>query len=272
MNPSKIFFPFLIFFTINISVSYSQSSTSQANQKDSSKTIYFQSSALFQCKIKPPDNYNPKKIYPLIIGLHGGNGSPYQFIKIWDEIERTNFIFAVPQAPYAWLMKEKIGYEWSLWPTGDEELIETTALITEKYIADLIKDLKHKYRVSTVYLLGHSQGAIFTYRAGIKNHKLINGIICLSGPGLFEKIWSPFSDTLQTNWLPEKYLKPASHLRVFIANGEKDKFTPVKLGIKSRDILKSYGFDVTFYTFDGGHRVDKNMLKLVNKWLNNKNE
>jgi len=123
--------------------------------------------------------------------------------------------------------------------------------------------------VSTIYLLGHSQGSIFTYRAGIKKHTLLNGLICLSGPGILERIWNPFSDSLQVDWLPEKYLKDASHLRVFIANGEKDKITPVELGIKSRDILKSCGFKVSFHTFDGGHIVDKNILKLANNWLNN---
>ncbi len=270
MYNSKIIIVLFILLFLNISVLHSQNSTTQTHTKDTFKTIYFQSSALFKCIIKFPQKYNPNKKYLLIVGLHGGNESPNKFATIWEEIGQPEFIYAVPQAPYAWLMNGEFGYEWSLWPTSDEKLIERAAVLTEHYIADLIKDITKQYHVSEVYLLGFSQGTIFTYRAGIKNHNLIDGLICLSGPGLLEKLWSPSSDTLQTNWLPEKYIKAGKHLRVFISNGEKDKFTPVELGIKSRDILKKYGYEVTFHTFDGGHTVDKNILKLILKWLNNK--
>ncbi len=268
MHPSNIMIIIFIIITINISFLQSQPSANQDTQRVYSSTIYFQSTSLFRCNIKLPDNYHQDKKYPLIIGLHGGNGSPDQFITIWDEIKHTEFIFAVPQAPYSFLMKENIGYEWSLWPTADTKTIEQAAVLSEEYIADLIKALKEQYHVSTIYLLGHSQGSIFAYRAGIKNYNLVDGIICLSGPGILEKIWSPFSDSLKADWLPEKYLQDANHLRVFIANGEKDKFTPVELGIKSRDILKRYGFEVTFHTFDGGHIVEKKILMLANNWLN----
>jgi len=78
----------LVFIIIAVNTSFLQSQTlkNQVTQKDHSSTIYFKSSSLFKCKIKLPDNYNKNKKYPLLIGLHGGNGSPEQFITIWDEI------------------------------------------------------------------------------------------------------------------------------------------------------------------------------------------
>ena len=268
MNFSKSITVLFILLLLNISILYSQNSTAQPNKKETSKTIYFQSSALFKCIMKFPPNYNPNNKYPLVVGLHGGNGSPAKFIDIWKGIEQPELIYAVPQAPYAWFMNAEFGYDWSLWPTGNEKFMEQAAVLTENYIADLLKDITKRYQVSEVYLLGFSQGAIFTFRAGIKNHHLIDGLICLSGPGLLEKLNPPFSDPLDADWLPEKYLKAGNQLRIFISNGEKDKFTPVELGIKSRDILNKYGYEVTFHTFDGGHTVDKNIIKLVLKWLN----
>ncbi len=233
-------------------------------------TTYFQSSALFKCLISFPDNYSPQDSYPLVIGLHSGGETPEQFITIWNGLNKTEFIYAVPQAPYSWLMGEAFGYEWSLWPTGNEDLMERAALIAEGYVADLIKDLTKRYNVSEVYLLGFSQGAILAYRAGIKNYRLIDGLICLSGPGLSGKLWSPFSDSLQVDWLPDKFIKEANSLRVFIANGDEDKYTPVEIGIKSRNILAGYGYDVKFYSFGGGHTINKEILKLVVEWINNK--
>ena len=260
-----------IFIVVLIASLFTTSFYAQKSENDSTQieteSIYFESKALFKYLVKLPNNYNPKKSSPLIVGLYGGNQTAKKFIKIWDEIKEPQFIYAVPQAPYAWFMNGKFGFDWSLWPTGNDELIERAAIISENYIIDLIKELTNKYNVSNVYLFGFSQGAIFAYRVGIKNHQYVDGLICLSGPGLLEKIWSPFSDTLQVNWLPEKYIKAGNDLRVFISNGDTDKFTPIELGIKSRDILKKYGYDVIFQDFNGGHEVNYEILDNVIEWI-----
>ena len=83
-----------------------------------------------------------------------------------------------------------------------------------------------------------------------------------------EPLVNPFAGEYAPDWLEEKYLEPAKTLRVFIAHGTKDQAAKYELGVKSNEILTSYGYDVTFHSFDGGHTIDPKSLKRVLEWLN----
>ena len=135
-------------------------------------------------------------------------------------------------------------------------------------MADLVTELKAHYSISDIYLMGFSQSAIFTYIAGIQRPQLYKGIICLSGPGIHEPLVNPFAGEYASDWLVEKYIEPAKSLRVFIAHGTKDQAAKYELGVKSNKILSSYGYDVTFYSFDGGHVIDPSSLKKALEWIN----
>jgi predicted esterase len=155
--------------------------------------------------------------------------------------------------------------EWSLWSSPDLKLRERAANLIGDYIADLVKVLKEQYKIGDIYLSGLSQGAIFTYVAGLQNHQLYKGIIIFSGPGIFKPLGD---EEFAPNWLEEKYLEPAKKLRVFIAHGMKDQRVEYELGLKSKEVLTSYGYDVSFHSFDGGHTIDPEILKLALKWIN----
>ena len=105
--------------------------------------------------------------------------------------------------------------------------------------------------------------------AGIQRPQLYKGIICLSGPGIFEPLKNPFAGEYAPDWLDEKYLEPANTLRVFISHGTEDQAVKYELGVKSKEILTSYGYDVTFYSFEGGHTIDPGDLKQALEWINN---
>jgi phospholipase/carboxylesterase len=142
--------------------------------------------------------------------------------------------------------------------------------LSESYILDLLKTLTKKYKINSIYLMGFSQGAIFTYQIGIRNPHCFKGIICLSGPGLLEPLILPFSNKKITDWLEEKNIAGAKRLRVFIGHGKNDKSPDYNMGLKSRDTLKKYGYDVTFYSFDGKHEIVKEELEHVINWLKKK--
>jgi len=236
-------------------------------QEELGDVIYIDNSALFKCRIHLPRDYDPAKSYPLVVGLHGGGGSFDQFITLWKDFGELEFIYAVPQAPYHLLKDNEIIYEWALWPTGDMEIMERAKEITEKYIAKLVKDLNKRYKIDGAYLMGYSQGAIFTYTAGIRNHHLIKGLIILSGPGLFEPIYSPFMGWVGIEWPSENSIKAAKDLRVFIAHSKDDQVVKYELGVTSRDVLLNYSYDVTFYDFEGGHTIPPEVLKQVVEWI-----
>ncbi len=251
----------LLFCSVN---NFVQGQETELKAEEKSETFYFKSESLFRCIIKLPENYNPDQTHTLVIGLHGGGSTPEAFIKIWDKIKDVNFIYATPQGPYPILFDELVN-EWSLWSSPDLKLRERAAELIGDYIADLVKVLKEQYKIGDIYLTGLSQGAIFTYVAGLQNQQLYKGIIIFSGPGIFKPLGD---EEFAPNWLEEKYLEPAKKLRVFIAHGTKDQRVEYELGLKSKEVLTSYGYDVTFHSFNGGHTIDPESLKQALEWIN----
>lgn len=245
---------------------YAQKAETDSTKSIKADSLYFKSEALFKCNIKLPENFNPDKKYTLVIGLHGGGGTPESFISVWDNVEGVNFIYATPQGPYS-IVFDKLGNEWSLWSSPDLTIRAQAADLVDDYIADLVYELKNQYNIDDIYLFGFSQGAIFAYIAGIKHHQLYKGILVFSGAGIFEPLGR---EQFAPNWLEEKYLEPANALRVFIAHGTEDQAAKYELGVKSKEVLTSYGYDVTFHSFEGGHTIDSESLKRVSDWIKRK--
>lgn len=242
-------------------------SQTSESQQDSVESFYFESSALFKGFVRLPENYDSEKSYPLIVGLHGGGSSLDSFIEVMTDV---NFIYVVPQAPYTWLIDGELGYDWALWPGGNAELTNRASNLMVDYIADLVNHLDKIYKVRDFYLMGFSQGSIYTYIAGIKNHHLLNGLIVLSGPGLLEPLISPFTGEQTNDWLEKKDIAAAKGLKVFIAHAKNDERVDYELALKSRDLLKDYGYDVIFRDFKGGHNVDEDVMKSVAEWIRKK--
>lgn len=229
---------------------------------ETSDSLYFESPALFECNVQFPDNYKSEKSFPLIISLHGGGGSYKTFKDIWRHFENPQFIMATPQAPYKWLMGDKIGYDWAAWPSENLVAMQTALKLTSKYIENLIQSLKSKYNINKIYLMGFSQGSIITQIAGINNYNLLEGIIILSGP----EIGHPGKPEII--WPSDKAVKSANKLRVFIAHGKSDNIIDIALAKKSKEQYKKSGYDVEFFEFEGGHEISKKAMRRVEKWEN----
>jgi len=228
-----------------------------------SDSLYFESPALFKCNLQFPENYSAEKPIPLLISLHGGGGSYETFKNIWRHFENPQFILATPQAPYSWLMGDKIGYDWSAWPTENLTVMQQALNLTSTYyVENLIRSLTAEYNISSVYLMGMSQGSIIAQIAGINNHDLLAGIIILSGPEI------DHPDKPKIVWPSEKAVQSANHLKVFIAHGHADDKIDFALAIKSRNQYKKVGYDVSFFEFEGGHEINEAEMKAVGKWIN----
>ena len=226
-----------------------------AKKKDSAKTLFINSPTLIKCNVQFPENYNPAKEYPLIIGLHGLGSNADRFQILWDKFATRNFIYATPQAPYAVSTGSEPGFSWNTWGTGDDETLEQSSALTDEYIAKLVIDLQKQYKVSDVYLLGFSQGCFYTYLIGIKHYELFKGLICFGG-------W------LESDLIGEENIVKAQGLRVFIAHGNNDRVVEEGAGKKASDYLKEHGYDVTYFEFEGGHEVPEKAILEVEKWMN----
>ncbi|HUS84067.1 MAG TPA: hypothetical protein VMX56_02900 [Anaerolineales bacterium] len=232
--------------------------------------IYIESSALFGSLMRLPENYAPERSCPLVVGLAGGGGNPEDLITLWDHFPDRSFIYAVPQAPYPMLDDGELGFDWFMWPTGDDKLISKATELSEKYIVKVVQDLTSLHDINDVYLLGFSQGAILAYLSGIKHHHVFKGIICLSGPALLAPLVNPFTGSFNPTWLTERLIQDAGELRVFITHGKDDHPVPYEMGIRSRDILMKHGYDVTFRDFNGGHsHPPGGILAQIVNWTKN---
>ncbi len=61
---------------------------------------YVESRSLQPYRIRIPNNYDPKKSYPLLIGMHGMGGNADGFIAIYDELEAPQIIYVTPEGQY----------------------------------------------------------------------------------------------------------------------------------------------------------------------------
>jgi phospholipase/carboxylesterase len=230
--------------------------------------IHIESSALFACQMRWPEQKTSETSSPLIVGLAGGGGKPEDFITFWDQFSERNFVYAVPQAPYPLLAGGEPGFDWAMWPTGEQELINKATELSEKYIVKVVQDLTSRFNIGDVYLMGFSQGAIFAYLTGIKHHHIFKGLICMSGPGLLIPLINPFSGLANPSWLSEEFIQEAGELRVFITHGKDERAAPYEMGITSKDILIKHGYDVTFRDFDGGHSHPPwDILTHIDRWI-----
>lgn len=234
-----------------------------------SDSLHIESPIVLECNVQFPVDYKPDKPIPLVISLHGGGSSYQSFMNIWKHFDNPQFIVATPQAPYKWLQEGKIVYDWSAWPTGNLKIMAKALKLTSKYIENLILSLTEKYQINEVYLLGFSQGSIIAQIAGINNHQLLSGMIILSGPPLYESVWSPWVDFFEIEWPAEESVRSANNLKVFIAHGKSDEIIDIDLAYKSRELYTKFGYDPFLYEFAGGHEIIAEEMKKIESWIKN---
>jgi len=215
---------------------------------------YTMSNDLMPCNVQTPEDFDPEETYTLVLGLHGYGSSPDRFIRLWERFDNPGFIYAAPRAPYTFSTGSDLGYSWNNRDENSPELWPRTMRTTEQYVMHVVENLKGQYNIDKVYLLGFSQGCMMTYVVGINNPEMFDGLICFGG-------W------VDNEWICEDAIMAASGLDVFIAHGNEDRMVEFVSGVEAYESLQGYGYDVTFYEFDGGHAVPEEALLRVQQWL-----
>jgi phospholipase/carboxylesterase len=225
------------------------------------QAIYVEATKLVKCRIKLPPAYDPDREYPLLIGLHGNGGNADDFIRLWQAFDKQDFIFAAAQGAYprSDAVADANGhYSWGI-QSLDHGLWSRADPLGVEQIRSLVDAIADRFRVGKVYLMGFSQGAAFTYMAGIRHPERFAGIICIGGR--LPETGKSYSV------LTEEDIENGKELPVLIAHSREDGAISFGHSVRAKKRLKRYGYQVTFHEYEGGHVLTTSILNRVAQWM-----
>ena len=135
-----------------------------------------------------------------------------------------------------------------------ESIIGKSEVLSVSYINDLIAEIKKRYHVKDIYLLGLHQGATTAINAAINNHDLVKGVIA----------FGPDYDISKTS---NEDIKKAKNVKFFIVSSPNDIYVPQDRceAIKTR--LTDAGYDIVYKELEGEFSISKASLKESEKWF-----
>lgn len=181
-----------------------------------------------------PRGYKPESPVPLIVMLHGSYGR-HEWYNTFSKRAADDGI--------AGLMPDSRDETWDLFLGGfgpDVAFLDSALAHTFERVA---------VDPRRIALAGFSDGASYALSVGLANGDLFTHVMALS-PG---------------------YMKPPSRMgtpRVYVTHGNHDQVLPVA---SSRDRivpqLKTWGYEVIYKEFEGGHSLDPSEGREAFRWL-----
>ena len=219
-----------------------------------SEDVVFQSQYLTAI-LKLPEQYDNSKTYPLLVALHGNGGTSASFAPLFSSIAGASVLVAVPQGEYR---KPAGGYSW-FYETSDRSLWEAYDTRSVAGVVALISDIRARYPIGKVFVLGFSQGASLAYMAGLRNPSLVAGIAAISG-------YLPEIDR-EGSIVHAQDVANARNVEIFVARGVSDSLVSRQTYTAQRDFLLSNGYSVTEFEFAGAHYLTEDLLFRALQWL-----
>ena len=132
-----------------------------------------------------PKAYNGSRAYPLIIALHGLGGTEDSFFTGYDRkvpalAEQHGYIVAAPLG-----YRVDGGYGWGLGQPPADPVSRQSQQASEDDVMQVLKIVREQYKIddSRIYLMGHSLGAIGTWKVAPKFPDIWAAIAPFSGSG-----------------------------------------------------------------------------------------
>jgi phospholipase/carboxylesterase len=118
--------------------------------------------------------------------------------------------------------------------------------------------IRYDLEPSQVFLMGFSQGAIIGASVALTRPDLMAGLVMMSGRILPE---------IKPHLAPIDELEDLS---VLVAHGVHDNKLPIRHGHASRDLLSSFGVNLTYHEYDMTHEITQPEVLEISAWLNAK--
>lgn len=233
----------------------------EKNMKALGEQKYVEAKTLLPYRIRLPKNHDPEKPYPLVVGLHGGAGSAAEFITQYDKLKDPKVIYVTPEGPYRFSQNPGPMWYAKTWDlrVDDPELDLNADGMVEGYILNTIQSVSFEHKISQVYLVGFSQGAVYSYSIGMRNPDLIDGVIAFGGY---------LNDVEQGNgFLTQEHVEQGKDLRIFMAHGVQDGAVSVDNARELAKKLEDAGYDVKLHEFEGEHNIPEDVLNLAADWI-----
>lgn len=212
--------------------------------------MFVETPALVPVRILPVGAPVDGEPMPLVVGLHGYGSNAASFAGLYGRIDSTGFIYAVPETPYPVTGGRETGFAWNTWSPTDSMVAYDSWDCSIELVRRVVAQVRERHPVSSVWLLGFSQGCALAYEAGLRSPDLVDGMICFGG-------W------LDTTGMTG--LDPSQH--VFVAHGTFDRMVEPGAGREAFEILSSLGFDVELHEFEGAHTVPAGTLQQAVHWM-----
>ena len=158
-----------------------------ATQKGDFKRHYTLESAaeILPYRMYVPTAYDGSKPFPLIIALHGLGGTEDSFFDGYDKkfvplAEQHGYIVAAPLG-----YRVDGGYGWGVGNPPADPLTKQSQERSEQDVMQVLQLVRQQYKIdeSRIYLMGHSMGAIGTWKIAPKYPDIWAAISPISGSG-----------------------------------------------------------------------------------------
>ena len=222
---------------------------------------YVEASSLQPYRIRFPSDYDASKSYPLLIGMHGMGGNSEGFISQYDKLENPQVIYVTPEGQYPLSMHMGPQWHrrtWSITEAGKKAWKSSDKMVSD-YILKTIKKVSGEYKISDVYLMGFSQGAVYAYTIGLQNPDMIKGVIGFSG-----YLMNTEEDK---SILTQQDIEAGNDVRLYIAHGIDDAAIKVETARELKKMFESEGFDLTYTEFEGRHGIKADVFNDAVRWM-----
>ena len=195
-----------------------------------------------------PLNYNISKNYPLLVALHGGTGNAKQFES------QSGFDNVADQNGFIVVYPDGLGlfeFSFHIWNSGYITPSLDNGVNDVNFLHALIFHLESTYPLNTsrIYMTGHSNGAMMTYRMASEYPQLFAGVASVAGSiGGKETPDSPL------------YTIPGPNGSVNIIEIH---------GLQDTNVLYNGGYSQTGY--NAGQRYDDSVNQTISFWMTNNN-
>jgi phospholipase/carboxylesterase len=110
-------------------------------------------------------------------------------------------------------------------------------------------------KASRIILAGFSQGCAMTLQTGLRHPEKLAGLMCLSG-------YVPLSTTIAHERTEASIDTP-----IFMVHGRADGVIPIARAEQSRDLLKSFGYQVEWHDYPMQHSLCQEEVDHIGAWL-----